>query len=373
MPPLIPAELIHRIIVLSLPSTISFEALPARYALLRSYSLVSRSWTPWAQLELYRHVLLRGEEGVLTLAASTEGRDDLLEQVESLRAYRYGYENVQETLPPLLARCSHLYDLRLDMGRCSLEMLKLVPTLRQLSLRDGALDLVAEPNKLASESLLLPLLSSLSLVESVKTGGEWSTLINPQTLPALANLSIATQYTSRSVGEVEEFARSFSIVAPQIKSFSLRAPSDRLSRHLAPRIVDFTKLENLTIRRHLSASTQSPFLRSALVNLPSPLRRLRITAPEDPELENEGCSLSAIEFDLDALTAALRDPTIHSTSSLARVVLPDMERLCRSCSLDLPDTMRELDELVHGRECDLERAAAEESDFGDRKTYLDEW
>jgi len=52
MTPSLPAELIHRIIILSLPSIISFEALPHRYALLLAYTLVDKAWTPWAQLEL---------------------------------------------------------------------------------------------------------------------------------------------------------------------------------------------------------------------------------------------------------------------------------------------------------------------------------
>lgn len=124
MPSVLPAELIHRIIVLSLPTTISFDALPARYALLKQYSLVSRSWTPWAQLELYRHVLLRqADKRAVDLKTTTRGSEVLLAQTHSLRVETS--TNVEEStaLRRILPGFSHLRDLRVTGACFSFEML----------------------------------------------------------------------------------------------------------------------------------------------------------------------------------------------------------------------------------------------------------
>jgi len=128
MVPSLPAELIHCIIVLSLPSTISFESLPARYALLLSYALVGKAWTPWAQLELYRHVLLEGGNGVARFNASTEGTGARLAgQVVSLSARGEDGDFDVDELHGALEKCPSLTDLRLKNVDVSLKTLASVP------------------------------------------------------------------------------------------------------------------------------------------------------------------------------------------------------------------------------------------------------
>ncbi|ORY88098.1 hypothetical protein BCR35DRAFT_31680 [Leucosporidium creatinivorum] len=55
--PSLPLELIHYIIKLGLPP-VRFDAFRERYELLRTFSLVSKSWTSLAQAELQRHLYI---------------------------------------------------------------------------------------------------------------------------------------------------------------------------------------------------------------------------------------------------------------------------------------------------------------------------
>ncbi|GAA5949996.1 hypothetical protein JCM21900_001357 [Sporobolomyces salmonicolor] len=65
--PSLPFELIQHIFTLSLPppaGTTNWTTFSQRSCALRTYALLSRTWRDWAQAELWRHVLLRDEEGV---------------------------------------------------------------------------------------------------------------------------------------------------------------------------------------------------------------------------------------------------------------------------------------------------------------------
>lgn len=132
MPPLLPAELILRIILFSvLPSSLSpsFDTLRSRYSLLRSYSLSSRSLTRWAQLEMYRLVLLRGRNVASfqrsSLAAAKGG---VLKKVESVRVLELGAYASRESLGPILRRCEGLRDLRMMRAGVSVVTLGLAPS-----------------------------------------------------------------------------------------------------------------------------------------------------------------------------------------------------------------------------------------------------
>ena len=116
MTPHLPPELIHRIIALSLPETVSFALLPKRYRLLLSYPLVGRAWTPWAQLELFRHA--RVVEDPERFSQAVEGAEvDLLKHVVSMRLK--GMESCDNMgVESVLEKCSGLRHLFVEDHCC---------------------------------------------------------------------------------------------------------------------------------------------------------------------------------------------------------------------------------------------------------------
>ncbi|ORY88072.1 hypothetical protein BCR35DRAFT_301985, partial [Leucosporidium creatinivorum] len=84
--PSLPLEIIHHIIELSLPP-IRFETFSERYELLRTFSLLSKSWTSWAQTELGRHVCADTRKGCRALerALKEPGQTTIARRAQSLR------------------------------------------------------------------------------------------------------------------------------------------------------------------------------------------------------------------------------------------------------------------------------------------------
>ncbi|GAA5859128.1 hypothetical protein JCM1840_003764 [Sporobolomyces johnsonii] len=73
----LPFELIQHIFTLSLPppaGSTNWTTFSLRSRALRSYALLSCAWRDWAQAELWRHVLLRDEEGVRFFLEQARGR-----------------------------------------------------------------------------------------------------------------------------------------------------------------------------------------------------------------------------------------------------------------------------------------------------------
>jgi len=134
MPPLLPAKLLFHVIFSSLrPSSRSpsFSNLPARYTLLRAYSLLSRVMTRWAQFEMYRHVLLRGKHIASfqrTSARLEKALGGLYKTVESMRVSDIGSYASKECLGPILGRCGKLKDLRMVRAGVSVQTLGLPPS-----------------------------------------------------------------------------------------------------------------------------------------------------------------------------------------------------------------------------------------------------
>jgi len=210
----------------------------------------------------------------------------------------------------------------------------------------------------------------------VKIKGNWSNLIAPSALPALESVAIAFGDTTSSSHELESLAASLITVAPQLRSFSLRDPYERISIYLLPNIAAFTALDSLTVqcRRRPSSSAYPSFLRRALYDLPSPLWQLRIVAPSSPSSSAEDWRANGLLDDLRTLADALREEEgVPSTSLLSRVIVPSPGNSYEARVSRLEELYGELEDVARSRECKLERAPKEHAEFGDWETFLDEW
>ncbi|ORY69429.1 hypothetical protein BCR35DRAFT_354602 [Leucosporidium creatinivorum] len=325
MSPSLPAELIHRIIVLSLPSTISFEALPDRYALLLAYALVCKAWTPWAQLELYRHVLLEGDEGVARFTASTEGTTRSLGQVVSLRASGDEVKEELEGLYELLEQCTSLADLRLKRFFVSLEMLASIPSLTQLHLRNVGL-LGTE----FASPFVLPHLARLSLIDIWPSPSHgWELLLAPTSLPRLTTVAFALRDWDLEDDWNSDSAlgQALALLGHQLESFRLNDPYHLFSPYLRDVWTSLTRLRCLSIARSGEEAEVDAPLREALNTIPSPLHQLRFIPPPTPtpcEFGRYGSQLAEFLAQVENPSSALR--------GLARLILPRNVGLCADCS-----------------------------------------
>jgi hypothetical protein len=119
----LPPEIVQRVIRLSLSPTISYETLPERYADLRAYCLVCQAWRPWAQDELYRHLLVEDGSKAARVERALEWTGTRLSDgVRYLRLGSLSSDGVWNSggsAQEMLRLCTRVEDLRIVRLRLS--------------------------------------------------------------------------------------------------------------------------------------------------------------------------------------------------------------------------------------------------------------
>lgn len=344
MAPTLPAELIHDILVLSLPEHQPFEPPGERCRLLANYALGCRAWRSWAQTELYRHVSLRGEDAVVRWK---QAGAHLADRVVSLCVQGRSSHAEVEGLDHLLKSCTALQRLRLNFMDVTLETLASAPSERgrswtflqkadplpcpsdveQLFLQTVSLDFEPVPTP-----FLLPRLRRLFLVEmpAYLEIDVWAPFLNPTSLPLLRSLAYEENERYDYEDRDEVLAASFAAVGPQLETLSFWTTLSDFAEDLEPHLPSFISLKSLSFALDFTTNDHR-LLDSFLRALPSSLERLRLTSiPHN----RRDCHAAGLHEFVTTLRTAMEGHTSQVVELLRRLDLPAHFRICGECEDD---------------------------------------
>ncbi|ORY88078.1 hypothetical protein BCR35DRAFT_351211 [Leucosporidium creatinivorum] len=281
--PSLPLEIIYHIIKLSLP-LVRFNTFRERYELLRTFSLVSKSWTSLAQAELWRHICVDSRDALVALHAAIAGSE------ASLAATRRVGLSIRLSN---VASCWTIRDLQTLLGKlqsvqeawvCNRDLqgpsaAVFGPSAFASHLKRLHLDvLVLKPKSTAD---VFPSLVELSISDPVDVDAA-VTFLKHTTFPSLESLSFVYWPGLDSSEELKPINEVLRTLGPALKRFAFTISADSSCNLVHLDWDRFFSLRSLVFEVPPARDTSS-----ILRKIPTKLETLRLRAGEGADEPSE--------------------------------------------------------------------------------------